>query len=111
MPIKPTSITALLAAVRIAKSNPDARFSVPGHFDLDAQDVLALWGRGVNARASRGLPVFSKKAQTDFEDLLIDARRINEYASGIRHSGCRGLLRHPRMKRRYPHIDIQPMTF
>lgn len=111
MPIRPKSIPALLQAVRVAKSNPHARFSVPGDFDLDAGDVLRLWRRGVDARASRGLPQLSPEKERAFLDLQWDSARINEYASRVRHSGCRNLLRHPAMKRRYPHIDNQPTAW
>lgn len=108
MTVRPKSISALLQAVRAAKSNPHIRFTVPGDYDMDADDVLKLWRRGVDARASRGLPQLSPEKERAFRDLQVDARRINEYASRVRHSGCRNLLRHPTMKRRYPHIDNQP---
>jgi len=108
MPIYPKSVGALVTAVRLAKRDPQARFSGPGIWpDLRSADILRLWRQGVDRRASRGLATYSGHEQRKYEDLEWDARRINEFASRIRHSGCRNLLRTPRMKRRYPHIDNQ----
>lgn len=106
--IYPNSISALLEAVRLAKANPLMQFRVKGDpWGMDSRDVLSMWRRGVDARASRGLPVFTPAQEEAFQDLRLDAQRINEYAARIRHSGCRNLLRTPKMKRRYPHIDNQ----
>lgn len=44
-------------------------------------------------------------------DKLRDARTVNEYMRGIRHSGCSGLLRDPKMQKKYPHINRQIMEF
>lgn len=108
MAIYPKSVAALLAAVRLAKRDPNARFSGPGIWpDLRSTDILRLWRQGVDRRASRGLPQYAGHEWQRFDDLQWDARRINEYACRIRHSGCRNLLRTPRMKVRYPHIDNQ----
>lgn len=104
----PKSIGSLLKAVRLAKSNPYMRFKVPGDWDMTAKEVLRMWTDGVHARASRGLPQLSAKQLKRHLDLQIDARWINEYARGVRCTGCRGLLRDSRMKRKYPHIDNQP---
>lgn len=108
MTIRPKSTAALLQAVKIARANPHARFDVPGNFSLYSDDVLRLWRSGVDARASRGLPALSQRAERFHADMQIDARRINDYASGIRHTGCRGLLRTAAMQARYPHINNQP---
>lgn len=105
----PNSISALLEAVRLARSNPLMHFRVKGDpVGMTAQDVLRMWRRGVDRRASRGLPVFTPAQEEVFQDLRLDALRINEYAARVRHSGCRNLLRTQKMKRRYPHIDNQP---
>lgn len=112
MSIRPKSTSALLQAVKIARGHPGALFSVPGDFPLRADDVLKLWERGVHARASRGLPVLSARAERRYSDLQVDARRINEYVGQrIRHTGCRGWLRDPAMQARYPHINNQPREF
>ena len=104
MAIQPASTAALIKAVQIAKTNPHARFAVPGSFHLTSKDVLEMWKSGLMARCNRGLTV----APDDF-DLRWDAMRINEYVGKrIRHSGCRNLLRTAKMKARYPHIDNQP---
>lgn len=108
MSIRPTSTRALLQAVRLAKQCPQARFAVPGSFDLTSADVLDMWRRGVDARASRGLPQVSPAQEIAYSDLRWDATQVNDYACGVRHSGCRNLLRTVSMKRRYPHIDNQP---
>lgn len=109
MSIRPKSTAALLHAVKIAREHPQASFSVPGQFPLTAADVLRLWERGVHARASRGLPVLSARAERRHADLQLDARRINEYVGQrIRHTGSRGLLRDAAMQARYPHINNQP---
>lgn len=103
----PKSWSALIRAVKLAKLDPGASFSVPGDWPLSSRDVMQLWERGVHARASRGLPILSARQLRRYDDLKIDALRINEYRRGIRSSGCRGLLRDQRMKRKYPHIDNQ----
>lgn len=109
MTIRPKSPAALLEAVRMAKADPTIRFNVPGDFPMAANDVLALWERGVHARASRGLPALSPRAEQRLADLYWDACRINEFVGQrIRHTGCRNLLRDRAMKARYPHIDNQP---
>lgn len=102
MPIRPVSVSALLKAVKIAKNNPRAEFVVPGDWPMLSVDVLAMWRQGVQARCNRGLRI-----APDCFDLIHDARCINDYARGIRHSGCRGLLRTARMRARYPHINNQ----
>lgn len=108
MTTRPKSTAALLQAIKLARENPSARFDIPGHFPLYAGDVLNLWERGVHARASRGLPALSQRAERFHTDMQIDARRINDHARGIRHTGCRGLLRTTAMQARYPHINNQP---
>lgn len=109
MSIRPKSTAALLLAVKVARQNPQALFNVPGEFPLRADDVIRLWERGVHARASRGLPALSPRAERRHADLQLDARRINEYVGQrIRNSGCRGLLRDAAMQARYPHINNQP---
>src|SRR5579859_3814962 len=42
---------------------------------------------------------------------LIDARLVNDYQRGIRHSGCRNLLREPKNRVRYPHINNQAFSY
>lgn len=112
MSIQPKSTAALLQAVKIARANPHALFSVPGDFPLRSDDVLRLWQRGVHARASRGLPQLTPAQERRYADLQVDARRVNEYVGQrIRHSGCSGLLRDARMQRQYPHINRQPREF
>lgn len=107
--IYPNSICALLEAVRLAKANPLMQFRVKGDpWGMDSRDVLSMWRRGVDLRASRGLPVFTPEQEEVYQDLRLDAMRINEYAARVRHSGCRNLLRTQKMKRLYPHIDNQP---
>ena len=109
--LRPKSPAALLAAVRLARSEPGAMFPVPGGFPLTSAQLLAFWRKGVDARASRGLKALSPDEEESFEDLRWDAARVNEWKAGIRHSGCRNLLRTPAMKRRYPHIDNQPVNW
>lgn len=112
MTIRPKSTAALIEAVKVARADPRALFSVPGDFPLRAADVLALWTRGVHARASRGLPALSARGERRYRDLQVDARRINEYVGQrIRHTGSRGLLRDAAMQARYPHINNQPRDF
>jgi hypothetical protein len=112
MSIRPISTAALLQAVKISRADQLALFQVPGQFPLRADDVLKLWTRGVHARASRGLPVLSARAERRHADLQIDARRINEYVGQrVRHTGSRGLLRDPAMQARYPHINNQPREY
>jgi hypothetical protein len=112
MSIRPISTAALIQAVKIARADPRAMFTVPGDFPLRADDVLRLWTRGVHARASRGLPVLSARAERRHADLQIDALRINEYVGQrVRHTGSRGLLRDAAMQARYPHIHNQPRDF
>lgn len=109
-PIYPRSISALLQAVRMARANPNMRFSGPGLFpDLSANDVLKLWSDGIQRRCSRGLNI-PARAERGFVDLMVDAGNINDYRNRIRHSGGRNLLRTPWLKKRYPHIDNQPMA-
>lgn len=109
MSIRPKSTAALIEAVKVARADPRALFPVPGGFPLTAGDVLALWERGVHARASRGLPQLTPQQERRHADLQVDARRINDYVGQrVRHTGCRGLLRDARMQRRYPHINNQP---
>lgn len=106
--IVPKSYAALIEAVRIAKKNPHSRFPVNGdRFGLTAQEVLLMWRRGVDARASRGLKQLTAEQEQRYSDTQWDALKINEYASRIRHSGCRNLLRTAKLKRRYPHVDNQ----
>ena len=105
----PKSIQALLQAVALAKSNPDATFSVPGGFPMSSEELILYWQKGVHRRASRGL-VYPADADDRLSDLRWDAMQINHYQERrIRHSGCRNLLRDKRLKRKYPHIDNQPM--
>lgn len=112
MTIRPKSTAALVHAVRVARQNPQAMFSVPGDFPLRADDVIRLWERGVHARASRGLPALSARGERRYSDLQVDARRVNEYVGQrIRNTGCRGLLRDAAMQARYPHINNQPGEF
>jgi hypothetical protein len=109
MTIRAKSTTALLQAVKIARENPRALFNVPGDFPMRADDVLRMWERGVQARASRGLPELTAAQERRHCDLKVDARRINEYiGQRIRNTGSRGLLRDARMQRKYPHINNQP---
>lgn len=109
MSICPKSTAALLQAVKIARSNPYARFPVPHDVPLPSAEVLALWQRGVHARASRGLPQLTDAQERRHFDLQVDARRINEYVGQrLRSTGSRGLLRDARMQARYPHINNQP---
>jgi hypothetical protein len=109
MTIRPKSTAALIQAVRVARQDPRARFEIPGDFPLSSDDVLRLWQRGVQARASRGLPQLTEAQERRHRDLQIDAGRINDYVGKrIRHTGCRSLLRDPRMQARYPHINNQP---
>ena len=51
----PKSTQALLQAVALAKSNPDATFSVPGGFPMSSEELILYWQKGVHRRASRGL--------------------------------------------------------
>jgi hypothetical protein len=41
-------------------------------------------------------------------DLAHDARFINDYASGIRHTGCHNILNLPEMQKKYPNVNTQP---
>ena len=106
----PKSINALLRAVALAKSNPQAIFPVPGGFPLSSEELLRFWRDGVHRRASRGL-AYPANADQRLCDLRVDAHRINDYQRRIRHTGSRNLLRDQRMKRKYPHIDNQPFDY
>lgn len=44
-------------------------------------------------------------------NLWLDCRTVRDYARGIRHTGCTGLLRTLEMQRRYPHINRQPADY
>ncbi|MBQ0918276.1 hypothetical protein KBW71_07450 [Hydrogenophaga aromaticivorans] len=106
--IKPKSLGALCEAVRLSKANPHMEFGVKGDVSvMTSHDVLAMWRSGVDARASRGLHQLTLAQEKRYSDTQWDAQKVNEYASGVRSSGCRNLLRSPRMKRRYPHVDNQ----
>ena len=39
----PKSTQALLQAVALAKSNPDATFSVPGGFPMSSEELILYW--------------------------------------------------------------------
>jgi hypothetical protein len=82
---------------------------VPGfeHFPTAARDILASIRAGVLERVNRHDRSFARgrKWSADYQALLSrDARRINDYARGIRQSG-RNLLSVPELKRDYPRID------
>lgn len=117
MSIRPKSTAALLLAVKVARQNPQAQFPVPGDSPMTATDVLRMWSRGVDARASRGLPELSARGQQRHADMLrlqqdlaIDLIKVDDYLlRRIRHTGCRNLLRTAAMQARYPHINNQPM--
>jgi hypothetical protein len=108
MSARPKSPGALVAAVRIARANPNARFEIPHDFPITSAEVLALFSRGLTARCNRGLVISTSERATL---ACLDGRRVNEYVGQrIRHTGCSGLLRSPAMQRRYPHINRQPAT-
>lgn len=119
MAARPKSTAALIQAVRIARSNPHARFDIPGDFPIGSDDVLRLWQRGVQARASRGLPELSARGQRRYAELKrhqfelqLDQRHVDDYVQRrIRHTGCRNLLRTTWMQKLYPHINNQPRDF
>lgn len=94
------SAGALVQAVKIARSNPDARFNVPGGFPLYAKDILDNFAAGVMRRCNRGLPSTDEQR---YIDLRHDARVINDAANRIRWPG-RNVLRTRRLALRYPHI-------
>jgi hypothetical protein len=109
MHARPISAGALVRAVRIARADPDAQFRVPGDWPMSAADVLNLWRRGVDARASRGLPATSARAARRLADLRHDLPIVEDYLHRrIRRTGCRNLLRDRWMQQRYPHIHNQP---
>lgn len=74
------------------------------------------WNREVrmalHSRINRKVPPEQRPVTCSEEktwDYEWDRDRIHEYLfQRVRHSGCRGLLRTPRLKRRYPFIDNQP---
>lgn len=104
MPIYYKSTAAIVLAVRAAKMNPHARFSVPGHFPLTAEEVLANFRAGVMRRCNRGLDIGNDQR---FHDAQHDARIINDAAKRIRWPG-RNLLRNRHLVARYPHIHNPP---
>jgi len=73
----------------------------------DAQRIL---GELIDIAVNRkGGTTLTAQQEDDYADFAHDARLINDYLSKrIRHSGSRNLLRHPKMKALYPHIDNQP---
>jgi hypothetical protein len=109
MATRPISITALLSAVKLAKANPQMTFTVKKGQPITSKDVLTLWRNGIAQKCARGAEL-TPRQHARHDDLAIDARRIQEYRQGMRCSGCRGLLRDARMRRRYPHINNQPWS-
>lgn len=95
------SAGALVQAVKIARADPSARFTVRGGFPLSAQDILDNFAAGVMRRCNRGLPAIDEQR---YSDLCHDARVINDAARRIRWSG-RNLLRTRKLALRYPHIN------
>lgn len=116
MTTRPKSPAALVQAVRIAREDPRATFRVSGDFDMNAGDVLRMWTRGVQARASRGLPALSARGERRYaelqrhqRDLALDQRVVDDYVQRrIRQTGSSGLLRTEWMRKLYPHINCQP---
>jgi hypothetical protein len=98
---------SLIATYRAAKTwEPDAPFvRTSWHEVLTAQEWLA-WFRGcLNAKINRGMYIPDDEYMHDLEH----DRRVVEafYHQGVRHRGCRGLLRTRLMQHRYPHVNNQ----
>jgi hypothetical protein len=112
-PARVKSVRALLDGVVACKANPSIRINVLGGFPITGQAFLeGVWQRGVQAKCNRGVPPLSPRGKQAYRDLLHDARTINAYCRDrVRHSGCRNLLRNPKLRRRYPHIDNQPKSW
>ncbi|MDD5394848.1 MAG: hypothetical protein PHE17_17660 [Thiothrix sp.] len=107
------SIRALLDVLAASKQNPSIRINVPGDFPITGEYFLRnIWHRGLQTKCSRGLPALSQRGGQACHDMQADARHINAYyRDRVRHPGCRNLLRNPKLKRRYPHIDNQPKSW
>lgn len=100
MSVRFKSAGALVQAVKMAKSDPEAVFHVPGGWPITGQEVLEIFRAGLSRRCNRGLSV----ASDDYAAALShDARIIQDAARNIRWSG-RNLLKTRRLQKRYPHL-------
>lgn len=102
--IRYRSTSTLLSAVKIARRDPQHWFNVPGWFPIQGSEVLRNFADGVMRRCNRGLELGN---EARYQDLLHDARIINDSKRRIRWSG-RNLLNDARLAKRYPHVHNPP---
>ena len=106
-----TTARRLLDTMAAAKANPKATIKTGIWSDpywTGAQARIWFWAR-LDDKINRNQPPRGRKHDAEYQQhLAIDARAINDYyGCRLRHRGCRGLLRTPEMRRRYPHINNQ----
>lgn len=108
MSARTPTIRALVEAKRLALAHPD---DVCIRYDWcttwTGNEFRAWFRARLNAKINT-LGGLTQPSEERCRNLALDARTINDYVGRrVRHYGCRGLLRDPRMQRRYPHINCQ----
>lgn len=103
-----TTVPKLLKAMQLAKASPDVECIRADWCTVWTGNEFREWFRRclhekINTRG--GIPTAGWQR---FEDLLHDARIINDYyGRRIVYPG-HGILRDVRLKRRYPHVNCNP---
>lgn len=101
----------LLTAAHWCKTHPHGRITTGMWEDPDwtTAEFWRWFMRCLHAKINRQDQRTWRKLSDEYQlAQALDALVIRGYyGHRIRHTGCRGLLRTPELRRRYPHIDRQ----
>ena len=108
-----TTARNILTAKRWLRDNPGGTIKTGIWTDetWTAKQFRAWFLNCLNAKINRNDPRANwRKMTPEYQiDLWRDVREVNVYyGQRVRHSGSRGLLRTPELKRHYPQVDCQP---
>jgi len=102
--MKYATVQSILAAKRFFDNCPEGRIPAGIWYQPTyTKEEFYAWFRRCLNEKTRGSPYTPREVAK-----LRDARLINDYCRGARHSGSRHLLSEPKNRKRYPHIDNQP---
>lgn len=98
----------LVAAVRIAKQNPQILIKVSWSTNMTARDYIKWFRDSLNRKINRNdqRRNFKKFDDSFHSNLKYDAMVINEFAKGIRRTGTQN-LKTDLMRRLYPEVNNQ----
>lgn len=84
-------------------------FTEFGIFSQTSAEYMRWFRKCLNAKINRNEKPVGRKHSDEYQNnLRLDSYRIKDYKSGLRSSGCSGLLRTREMVERFPYINNQP---